>query len=305
MAIINQLLVSVGIPTYNRPEELRRTLEGIVSQTYQNLEIIVSDNATPDDLVTAIVHKFMESDSRIHYFRQPENFGAIFNFQFVLDKANGEYFMWAADDDYRELDFVERLIEQLSLNPESVIAFCDFEAVDENGVKLERYPPFFPFLCEFTSKNSFLRLMRFFLQLETKGKANIIYGLIKREALKDFSWDQFHKRYGWHGLDMLFVFSLLCKGKLALSEKKLYRCTVGNIKEYISVVQYSFGKRIVMQFDELIVQLRYSLQYLYIAKGWLFVALLICWPIKVVDITIRMFLIAKINSLFKKVRRYF
>ncbi|MBU4370171.1 glycosyltransferase [Patescibacteria group bacterium] len=44
----NQQLVSVGIPTYNRPESLRRTLECITSQTYKNLEIIISDNCSPN-----------------------------------------------------------------------------------------------------------------------------------------------------------------------------------------------------------------------------------------------------------------
>ena len=69
-------LVSVGIPTYNRPEGLRRTLECITGQTYRNLEIIVSDNCSPDPEVERVVRSFMAHDARIQYFRQPENKGA-------------------------------------------------------------------------------------------------------------------------------------------------------------------------------------------------------------------------------------
>ncbi|MBN1168115.1 MAG: glycosyltransferase family 2 protein [Methanospirillaceae archaeon] len=92
-------LVSVGIPTYNRPEGLRRTLNCITGQTYKNLEIIVSDNCSLGPETERVVREFMGRDSRIQFFQQNENMGVAFNFQFVLEKATGEYFMWAADDD--------------------------------------------------------------------------------------------------------------------------------------------------------------------------------------------------------------
>ena len=50
-----QPLVSVGIPTYNRPELLRRAIDSIVNQTYENLEVIISDNATAGNTVEDIV----------------------------------------------------------------------------------------------------------------------------------------------------------------------------------------------------------------------------------------------------------
>lgn len=58
-------LVSVGIPTYNRPEGLRQTLECITRQTYKNLEIIVSDNCSLESETEAIVREFMAKDSHI------------------------------------------------------------------------------------------------------------------------------------------------------------------------------------------------------------------------------------------------
>ncbi len=100
-------MVSVGVPTYNRPNGLRRTLECITTQSYRNLEIIVSDNASPGDETGAVVREFMSRDTRIKYIRQDRNIGVIPNFQYVLKMATGEYFMWAADDDEWDPVFIE------------------------------------------------------------------------------------------------------------------------------------------------------------------------------------------------------
>ena len=102
-----QPLVSVGIPTYNRPNGLKRTLDCITQQTYKNIEIIVSDNCSIDPNVEIVVKEFQAKDNRICYFRQSENRGAGSNFLFVLKKSVGKYFMWAADDDEWEPEFIQ------------------------------------------------------------------------------------------------------------------------------------------------------------------------------------------------------
>lgn len=107
-------LVSVGIPTFNRPEGLRRTLRLICNQTYRNLEILVSDNASPRSETEKVVRGFAAADERIKYFRQSENIGALANFQFVLAKASGDYFMWAADDDEWDPGFIETCLAAAS-----------------------------------------------------------------------------------------------------------------------------------------------------------------------------------------------
>jgi glycosyltransferase involved in cell wall biosynthesis len=100
-------LVSVGIPTFNRPEGLRRTLRCICAQTYSNIEIIVSDNASAGTETEVVAREFSEQDARIKYFRQPSNIGSTENFRFLLKNASGEYFMWAADDDEWDASFIE------------------------------------------------------------------------------------------------------------------------------------------------------------------------------------------------------
>lgn len=298
----NRPLVSVGIPTYNRPVELRRTLAGIVGQTYANLEIIVSDNASPGDSTETVVREFMRHDSRIQYFRQSENRGALSNFQFVLDKATGEFFMWAADDDYRAPTYVVELVGLLQASSECGIAFCDFQEMDESGVKAEGYPEHYPLLSPFTSGSELIRLFRYALQTESRGKANLIYGLMRRAALKDFRWNEFVREHGEYGIDMLFVFAMLQPGRLALSRECLYRCTVGNKKAYSTETPLGFLDKFCSLLEALGGQLRYSLQYVRLAKGWTRLALTLIWPIKAFDISVHVYLVPKASYLLGQMR---
>ncbi|MDX8551884.1 glycosyltransferase family 2 protein [Methanospirillum sp. J.3.6.1-F.2.7.3] len=123
----NKPLVSVGIPTFNRPQQLKRTIECIIGQTYKKIEIIISDNCSPDHEVTEIVNNYLILDSRIRFIKQPENKGASFNASFVLKESSGEYFMWAADDDEWYPDYIEKCMEIL-LSDRS-IRLCSTEII--------------------------------------------------------------------------------------------------------------------------------------------------------------------------------
>ena len=69
-------LVSVGMPAYNRSEFLVNAIECIVNQTYKNLEIIISDNASTTNEIENIVKRYMKHDKRISYTKQKKNLGA-------------------------------------------------------------------------------------------------------------------------------------------------------------------------------------------------------------------------------------
>jgi glycosyltransferase involved in cell wall biosynthesis len=104
-------LVSVGIPTYNRAAGLRAALARVLSQSHRNLEVIISDNGSPNGETEALANELMRDDPRIRFYRQPENRGAAFNFAFVEQAASGDYFMWAADDDrWESPQLIERLL---------------------------------------------------------------------------------------------------------------------------------------------------------------------------------------------------
>jgi glycosyltransferase domain-containing protein len=124
-------LVSIGIPTYDRPDGLRRTLECVTSQTYANLEIIVSDNASPGAETERVVNAISQYDGRIKYVRHPVNMGAYLNFKFVLDNAKGKYFMWFADDDSCDAAFINELVSCLELNSDIALAMCDVKIIED------------------------------------------------------------------------------------------------------------------------------------------------------------------------------
>lgn len=113
--------ISIGIPTYNRPDYLKQILESLLNQSYTNIEIIVSDNCSPDKKVKEVIDAFIKKDNRIKGFIQKKNIGMISNFEFVLEKSTSDYFMWKADDDIIEdVDFLAKLYEKL------INADCDF-----------------------------------------------------------------------------------------------------------------------------------------------------------------------------------
>jgi glycosyltransferase involved in cell wall biosynthesis len=103
---IKKPLVSIGIPTYNRPAGLRRIVQEMINQTYSDIEIIVSDNHSPEAETEAIGRELMRQDPRVKYFRQAENIGILNNYKFLLAQAQGEYFAWVCDDDFRDPEYI-------------------------------------------------------------------------------------------------------------------------------------------------------------------------------------------------------
>lgn len=105
-------LVSIGIPVHNGGEQIKKLLSSLLSQSYRNLEIIVSDNASQDSTLL-FLRKSQLEDSRIRVLESEILIPAHQNFQRVLDAASGEFFMWAAHDDFHSKDFVENTLKKL------------------------------------------------------------------------------------------------------------------------------------------------------------------------------------------------
>lgn len=278
-------LISVGIPTFNRPDQLHRTLLELTRQTYANIEIIVSDNASPSAETDLIVREFVATDPRIKYFRQTENIGIHPNFQFVLSKAVGEYFIWAADDDWHEPDFIESLWEVLRGNDHACAAFCHFDIRNAAGEKVLGYPDPTNTLRMMAGSNATIRLARFFILGEGKAVPHIIYGLIPMRVLRNFSWTEHIRRYGPYGPDTLFIFWLLGKGELALVSRTLFGCTVNNQKHYETREIRSLKRKVQTG----MMRLTYFWSFLRIADRRARVVLLLLAPIKFTEMILSMF----------------
>ena len=110
-------LVSIGLPVFNGGRRVSATIENILAQTYENFELIISDNCSTDD-TAKICENYAAKDKRVKYFRQTTNIGATKNFHFVLEQAQGKYFFWNAGDDVRSADFVAVNVAFLEANPD-------------------------------------------------------------------------------------------------------------------------------------------------------------------------------------------
>jgi glycosyltransferase involved in cell wall biosynthesis len=114
-------LVSIGLPVYNGEEFLRQTLDSLLVQTYENLELIVSDNASTDG-TEEICREYAARDQRVRYYRNAVNCGAAANANRVFVLSSGDYFMWASDEDYWAPAYVSSCMDVLANSDRIVLA---------------------------------------------------------------------------------------------------------------------------------------------------------------------------------------
>ena len=128
-------LVSIGMPVFNAEKYLGDALDSLLQQSFRDFELIISDNASTDR-TRQICEKYAASDSRVTYFRLPENLGAIRNFNRVFELSRGKYFKWASHDDTCATTFLEQCVEVLENNPD--VTWCHSQSlhVDESGQPL-------------------------------------------------------------------------------------------------------------------------------------------------------------------------
>lgn len=131
---MNQPLVSIGIPAF-KGVHFAEALRSIKNQTYRNIEVIVQDDASPDDL-ESIFDAEVGDDSRFSYARNKENSSPDFvkNWDIVLQKAKGEYFVLASDDDVYEPTFLEKVLSLADKYPAVDIFSCLYDRFNGDGV---------------------------------------------------------------------------------------------------------------------------------------------------------------------------
>jgi Glycosyl transferase family 2 len=110
-------LVTIGIPAYDRAVGLERALRSALDQDHTALEVLVSDDASPDPGVAVAALSMAERDPRVRFVRQPRNLGHAGNYQWVLEQARGDYFMWLSDDDWLDPGYVSRCLAALRADP--------------------------------------------------------------------------------------------------------------------------------------------------------------------------------------------
>jgi len=107
--------VSIGLPVFNGEQSIRKTIESVLSQTFRNFELIISDNASTDSTYE-ICKEFERKDKRVRCIQQKNNMGPWWNFNFVLKEAKCNYFVWIAADDQISNNYLESNLEIIKKN---------------------------------------------------------------------------------------------------------------------------------------------------------------------------------------------
>lgn len=209
-------LLSIGMPVYNGEKYVGQALDSLLTQNFKDFELIISDNASTDN-TAEICKRYLERDNRIKYYRNEVNIGALVNFNNLVNYATAPYFMWASHDDMWEPSYISKLINIMESDKSIVLGFSDFDNIDEDDKQIRAYPKI---LKLSSSETIFKRLFKFIIFEESDGKANLVYGIMRLNILKEIGG--FNKTLGEFAADDLFLFSILFKGNFYIIDELLF-----------------------------------------------------------------------------------
>jgi glycosyltransferase involved in cell wall biosynthesis len=168
--------LSIGLPVYNGDNFLSEALDSILSQTFTDFELIISDNASTDR-TAQICQEYAARDSRIRCYRNDENIGAARNYNRVFHLASGIYFKWMAHDDACAPGFLDKCVTTLDAHPDVVLCYSQTILIDENGSEIERYSD----NLDLPSPYPHVRFRDF---NRNPGWCNPIFGIIRSDVLR-------------------------------------------------------------------------------------------------------------------------
>lgn len=156
--------IDILLATYNGEKYLNELIDSILSQTYKNIRLIISDDCSKDN-TREILEKYQKEDSRVIVYKQEQNQGYVKNFEFLLKKVESDYYMLADQDDVWLPEKVEKSLQKLKAENADLV-FGDLEVVDQNLKTI--YPSF----------NDFMLLSRKIQKYIKSYKLNYLYNCI-------------------------------------------------------------------------------------------------------------------------------
>ena len=124
--------VSIGLPVYNGEKYLREAVDSLLGQTFPDIELIISDNASTDQTAD-ICREYMERDSRVSYHRNEANLGLAANYNRVVELARGRYFKWASANDICEPEMIAECVKVLEAQSDVVLCYPRTVLFDEQS----------------------------------------------------------------------------------------------------------------------------------------------------------------------------
>jgi glycosyltransferase involved in cell wall biosynthesis len=202
--------LSIGLPVYNAEKYLRRAVDSLLGQTFEDLELILSDNAS-EDATPDLCREYEARDPRVRYYQNGVNLGASKNFNRVFQAACGEYFMWAAHDDWCDQRFAEECIKALDHEHEAVLCYTYTNFVDEKGSVVEVFHD----TGDFTNPDPGLRYLNILSHLNW---CNCLYGVMRTSVVAQTPLLQRNNA----SADNLFLADMALRGRFIQLEPALF-----------------------------------------------------------------------------------
>ncbi len=209
----NKPCVSIGMPVYNGENFVGEALDSILSQTFTDFELVISDNASTD-ATQEICQAYASHEKRIRYYRNQSNIGAAKNYNRVVELSAGQYFKWAAHDDVIAPTHLERCIASLERDPDIVLSFPRITYIDERGRVMSKQNNDQSLMNEDAVKRT-----HHFINFQRRSKDIFwsVFGLIRREALM-----QTNLIGSYNASDQVLLMELLLLGKFKQVPENLY-----------------------------------------------------------------------------------
>jgi glycosyltransferase involved in cell wall biosynthesis len=222
--------VSIGLPTFNRAAGLQRAAESVLAQTWTDLELVISDNAS-DDGTQSLCGELARRDARVKVVRHETNMGAEANFRCVLEQAGGTLFMWLADDDWLDLGTVAACAKRLIERPDHSLVCGSSRYFRDGELAFVERP------VDLLQSSARSRVLGFYRTVTLNGP---FYGLMRRDELMRIAPLQ-----ASIGADWLLVASVARLGKVAtLRDVAINRSLEGASKDERSLARaYGLSSR--------------------------------------------------------------
>jgi glycosyltransferase involved in cell wall biosynthesis len=201
--------VSIGLPVYNGENYLAEAIRSVLGQTFPDLELIISDNASTDR-TSEICRKYAAADQRVRYLRNEKNIGAALNYDLVWHKSTGTYFKWLAHDDRLLPNFVAATVSELESNRDAVLCNTVVDYIDQFGEHLGFYRSV---IKDSGTENPAERFAAIILQMHT---CVDFFGMIRREAMQN---SLLHKAF--RGSDRAFLAQMALRGRMLQLDEPL------------------------------------------------------------------------------------
>jgi hypothetical protein len=201
--------ISLALPVYNGERYLEDCLSSIINQTFEDFELVVSNNASTDK-TSEILDHFSSKDPRIRVLHQSQNVGAASNFNLLFHETQADLFKWCACDDKLEPDFLKETYSSLTRSPKAILShsYTVIHDIDQDTKEI--------FIPKF-SMDSDDPVTRLIEMLHHGRRCYEVFGLIRRSAL-----ERTNLIGNYRGGDNVLLFRLALLGRFEIVKKPLF-----------------------------------------------------------------------------------